>query len=450
MAIIAPFRAWRYNPNVVPDLTEVVAPPYDIIGPEQQSHLHRRHPWNVVRLELGEDLPEDDERSNRYTRAAAYLSQWRTAGVLSQDETPSVYLYRQTFRGEGGSPLVRTGFVALLRLEPLGGGVVFPHEETFPKHKADRLALLRACRAQFNPIFSLYPDADGEVRKLLGTPDAAPDHRVSDGDGVTHEMWVLPDEDSIRTLVHAMGSKPIFIADGHHRYETSLRFRDESAASAHSRTSCDWTLMYFAAMEDEGLVIHATHRMVQELPGFDSRGFLSSLEEQFRLTVFPFEPSEEISRQSFLQKLKQEGAHLCAIGMAIHGEARYWVLTPRNPEALCARWTSLPECVRKLDVTVLHEAILRESLGIDVAHRQAPQLVFSHDAHDALHAVLQGRVRMGFIVNPTRVEDLRAVASARCKMPQKATYFYPKLLSGMVVYDVGSQESHQATNLTAK
>ena len=437
MADLALFRGWRYNPDKVPDLGAVVAPPYDVIQPAQQRLLHERHLWNVLHVDLGEDLPEDNHHENRYSRAAGFLHLWQREGILLREDRPSLYLYHHRFRGPDGRSLVRRGFVALFRLEPFNEGSVFPHEATFPKHKVDRLRLARACRAHFNPIFSLFPDPEGGISGLLDQPAAGPDASVVDEKGVVHQLWVLQEPERIEGLVKAMRSKPVFIADGHHRYETCLKFREEQEAETGRRDPQDptqWTLMYFTPMEAHGLVIYPTHKLVQGIHGVEPAHLLKRLQKDFFLREFLLGGGhDDPARGPFLQAIAREGERGIAIGLALEGGRSSWILTPRDPADLAARLRHIPECVRGLDVTVLHEIILRGLLNIDIADPTDTHLSYHHDAGESLDRLREGAVQMAFIMNPTRIQDLRAVASARCKMPQKATYFYPKLLSGLVM-----------------
>jgi uncharacterized protein (DUF1015 family) len=249
----------------------------------------------------------------------------------------------------------------------------------------------------------------------------------------------------IASIIQAMKEKPVFIADGHHRYETCLRYREEREALLGRRDASDpfqWTLMYFTPMEDEGLVIYPTHKMVRGVRGFRRSSFLRRLRRDFLVQEFPFEEGvEDKTRRLFLQTLRREGQSQSAIGLLIHGDRVYRVVTPRDPQRLIKRLSRVPECVRDLDVTLLHEIVFRQFLKIDVADLKDQHLSYVHDPDQSLEQAVEGQVQIAFIMNPTRVEDLKSVASARCKMPQKATYFYPKLLSGLVINVMKDGES---------
>jgi uncharacterized protein (DUF1015 family) len=436
MAVIAPFRAWRYSTEKISDLSSVLAPPYDVIEPAQQRQLHERHPWNVIRLESGESFPDDTPRENRYSRAADFLRAWQREGVLRRDEVPAVYVSQQDFEGPDGRRLARRGFVCLLRLEPLEGGTVFPHEQTFPKHKADRLSLLRACRAHFNPIFSIFPDEDSRVEALLGVGDLPLAGEAWDDRGVRHRLWPLEDPTRIRALVQAMGDRPVFIADGHHRYETCLRYEQErAAAETPSRDPVHWALMYLTPMEGEGLVIYPTHKMVQDVPGLDAAGLLKALSVHFRVEPYAAGRQDPVEAcRGFQRSLREAGEGGCALGLAVAADPPLWILTPRDLPGLTRDLSHLPQCIRGLDVSILHAVVLKGVLGIDVSDPADRHLSYVREAQEAVTRVRGGQVQAAFIMNPTRVEALKAVAAARCTMPQKATYFYPKLLSGLVIH----------------
>jgi uncharacterized protein (DUF1015 family) len=443
MARIAPFCAWRYNPEKIPELYRVTSPPYDVIDRKQQEQLHKRHPLNVVRLELGEELPGDNEKHNRYTRAAGFLKKWRRDRVLVRDPRPSVYLYQHRFQGLNGERITRKGLVVLLYLEPLGGGVVFPHEETFPKHKKDRLELLRACKAQFNPVFSIFPDPNGEVAKLLEPPRPDPDLLVSDEQGVDHLVWGLDDPRFIRDLVEAMAPKAVFIADGHHRYETSLRFQSEQKGQEDPRSPANWTLMYLSPMEDPGLIVFPTHKLVRGLRDFSPKDFLKDLERDFHLEELPFfSHGEPQARRELAARMKRWALESLPIGLALPGEESYWIIRPKDISKIESFLGHLEQPLRRLDVTLLHELILKNRMGIDIGRQGQSHLLFSHELEEALDMAFSKKVQAAFLMNPIPIQTLKQVAAAKCKMPQKATYFYPKLLSGLLIRTMDTQESY--------
>lgn len=435
MALIAPFRAWRYDPNKVSTLDDVTCPPYDVIGKAKQREFYARHPWNIIRLELGEDLPQDSPTENRYTRASKHLEEWRSSGILIPDLGPCLYLYHHRFRDLEGNPVVRKGIMALLRLEPFGQGAVFPHEETFPNHKKDRLRLLRACRAQFNPIFSIFPDPEGDLGKHLECPGRSPDARAVDEKGVEHLLWVLDDPSVIRDMAEKMADRPVFIADGHHRYETSLLYQKELGVQGDPEHPANWTFVYLSPMEDPGLMIFPTHKLLKFARTVPEVEFLEGLSKDFEVVEIPCrEEGPELARQELKDLMKRaRGSLSWVIGLAISGRASLWALRPKQDLYRGDALSHVPDALRGLDVTFLHELILKKRLNIEVKGNDEARLMFSHDVDEALDLVRKGKAQIAFLMNPIPVTALRAVAFARCKMPPKATYFYPKLLSGLAV-----------------
>jgi uncharacterized protein (DUF1015 family) len=435
MVALAPFCGWRYNPLKISKLDEVVSPPYDVIDNELQKELHRRHPWNVIRLELGEDCPWDNEEENRYTRARRYLDDWRSQGVLVRDEKPALYVYHHRFKGINGEELLRKGFMALVKLEPLDQGTIFPHEETFPTPKQDRLELLRACRAQFNPIFSVFPDPKGDFAQLLHVEDRPPEMRVLDEKGVEHSVWAIAEPELVGRAVSLLAKRPAIIADGHHRYETSLQYQQEQKAQWDQADPSNWTLMYLTPMEDPGLVIFPTHKLVRGLENLDLGVFMESLAHDFHMEEIPFREEEPLwARKELTRRLHNyRFSRHCALGLVVPGAQSYWVLRFKDTGSSSPHLAHLPECLRSLDVTVLHEVILKGRLGIDVGDRGHSHLLFSHDLQEALQLAEKEKAQLLFLMNPVPVAAFKEIATSGYKMPQKATYFYPKLLSGLVI-----------------
>ncbi len=435
MVALAPFRGWRYNPLKINSLHEVVSPPYDIIDSELRKELHRRHPWNVIRLELGEEYSGDSEEDNRYTRARRYLDEWRSQGVLVRDEKPALYVYHHRFKGINGEELLRKGFMALVKLEPLEQGTIFPHEETFPTPKQDRLELLRACKAQFNPIFSVFPDPNGDFAQFLHVGDRPPEMRVLDEKGVEHSVWSIAEPELVQRAASLLAPRPLIIADGHHRYETSLLYQEEQKGQRDQADPSNWTLMYLTPMEDPGLVIFPTHKLVKGLENLDLAAFMESLAHDFHMEEIPFRNEDPLwARRELARRLQNYRlSHHCALGLVVPRTNTYRVLRFKDAGSSSPHLAHLPECLRSLDVAVLHEVILKGRLGIDVADRGHSHLIFSHDIQEALQLADKERAQLLFLMNPIPVGAFKKIATSGCKMPQKATYFYPKLLSGLVI-----------------
>src|SRR3989441_692593 len=333
MAEITPFRSVLYDPAKVSDVTAVVAPPYDVIGPAERTALYERHPCNVVRLELGREHPGDGPQDNRYTRAKRFLEEWLRGGVLRRDGRPAIYLYAVEYRLPSGEVRTMRGFLSLVKLEEFGTGRIFPHENTRAAAKDDRYQLLETCRSNFSPIFSLYSDPAGDIIRTLESDDVSSriGVTVTDSDGGHHRLWTVTDPAALERVVAAMKPLPLFIADGHHRYESALRYRN-AQRKAHGESSTlpsDWVLMYFSNLDDPGLTILPTHRILPGPLPCPVAVIRQRLVETFTLAAFPFtkEP-EPAARAKFLNALpagQATDAHV--MGLVVRGESRYDLLT---------------------------------------------------------------------------------------------------------------------------
>lgn len=437
MACIKPLKGIRYNPDLIPSLAEVIAPPYDVIAPDYQRQLYARHPHNVVRLILGEEYPEDDEHSNKYARAARYFRQWLTEDILAEEEASAFYVYDQTYATSEGVSRTRRGLFAALRLEPWVSGIVRPHEFTHPGPKVDRLKLLRSSRANFSPIFGLYDDPDSEVDRALSmVVETPPVAAAIDDDGVINRLWVLREPDCLNRLSGLLEPREILIADGHHRYETALSYRDELKQQASSWTgeeAPNFVLTVLVNLRSPGLTILPTHRIVDlhpvesSGPCFDLGKFLRQLSEFF----FVEELDGTSSAQFVVDRLKPPhgSPEVGTFGMITGSRALLLRLRPESlSHPLLPREKS--PAFRALDVTLLHTFVIEHLLGgKDIGGR----LTYVKDAGEGVAAVREGKDRMIFLLNPTRLEEVQAVAQAGEKMPQKSTYFYPKLTTGLVM-----------------
>jgi uncharacterized protein (DUF1015 family) len=429
MADVRPFSGIRYAPDLRANLASLVTPPYDVISPEAQASYYDRHPYNIIRLELGRDEAHDDTLNNRYTRAAATFADWRMQGVMSQDATAAFYLYRQRFQS-GGKDYWRTSLLARVRLEPWEAGVVLPHEHTMPKPKDDRLKLLRACAANVSPIMSLYEDADGVMQRLLAPllhqpPQAA----FTDDAGEEHTLLPIADADLIAEAQRFFASRQLFVADGHHRYETALTYRKEvleSRKDLHADDAVNFVLMALIAFEDPGLVILPTHRLVKGVPAERISQLPEGLSRFFVVDRMPADtPPDEA-----LAKLPADapGAFmLMTVDSVFRVQAQPEGVRRMADAKRSAAW-------QKLDVAVLQRLVLDEALGLDAeAVAGGDFLSFTRDAKAAAQAVQSGTAQLAALMRPTPVEQLRDVALAGDRMPQKSTYFYPKLITGLVI-----------------
>ena len=442
MAIIFPFRAWRYDPERVP-VQQAVTQPYDKITPAMQERYYQASPYNLVRIILGTRLPNDGDTENVYTRAAASFHNWRQTGVLRRDPEPSIYLYSQTFRLPGDvpvnlpgsqAPIERRGFIALGRIEEYSAGVVFRHEQTLAKPKADRLDLLRATRAHFGQIFMLYSGA-GKVDALLDSAAAKNkdiDIEVTDEYDVVHRLWRISDPSVIASVQGQMRDRKLIIADGHHRYETALAYRNERRAEADTGAGLpapyDSTMMTFIDMARPGLVILPTHRLVFGLPSFSAARFQAEARRFFGLE----EVDAGIDAARAIAILQQAG-HAGTALLAVTAERAFLLHTPNAMGARFFGTVSLRQ--QALDVVQLHKCLLEGVLKIsEEAIRNQEKVSYCREAAEALLQVRSGKVQVAFLMNPARMEQIREIAFAGEVLPQKSTDFYPKLLSGITIY----------------
>jgi uncharacterized protein (DUF1015 family) len=431
--VIAPFRGLRYDLTAV-DPAKVTAPPYDVIGEEMQERLYERDPYNVVRLILGRQFPADTETDNRYTRAAADLASWVRRGVLRRDAEPSFYLYEQEFALKEGGRHVRRGFLALRRLEEFGQGRIQPHEKTLAGPKADRLLLMKSCHANLSPIFSLYSDPERVLKPLLEPHfQREPLADFADEDGVRQRLWRVRDAELFRRTDELVGRKNLFIADGHHRYETALAYRawrmaSPEGAGAPEDASFNYVLMFFSDMEDPGLVILPTHRVLHDWPGFEGRAFLEKLSALFAIRPFPE------GNDALLGALKEEGLRGAqSFGLALPGEAPLLLTLSRERRDAIPALRDVPVPSRAVDTFILHHVIFRQLLGLREEDDKDPRfMTFVKDPREAIETIKTPRTNAVFLVNTTPMNVLKGVVETGMVLPPKTTFFYPKLLSGLV------------------
>lgn len=443
MADIAPFRALRYDPQRVP-LDRVVTQPYDKITPAMQEDYYSASPYNLVRVILGKSQPGDSEGSNTYSRAATNFQNWRKDGVLVQDPEPSLYRYTQTFHvpasalGQAGHEhieLERVGLIAAGRVHDYGDQVVFRHEQTLSKPKSDRLNLLRATGAHFGQIFMLYSDPGSSVDSVLASviDQSASDTCVTDEYGVVHRLWRISDPASIRAVQHKMQDKKLIIADGHHRYETALNYRNERRAATGSHdpnAPYERVMMTFVNMDAPGLVILPTHRVVFGLKSFDLASLLSAALPYFETVTL----DSSAAFESSLVRLQEEGRS--GPSLLIATKQSNLILRARSgaADAILPQYTPAQ---RQLDVVQLHKVLLEKVLGLsEESIRNQENLAYVREAAEAVERVQHGEAQIAFLMNPCRMEQVRDIAFAGGVLPQKSTDFYPKLLSGLSIYSL--------------
>lgn len=435
MAKIEPFRGIRYNLRAVSDLREVLAPPYDVISPEYQDELYSRHNKNVVRLILNKIKDTDTETDNRYTRSASHMADWMSDGTLRRDDDPALYLYAQDYE-VGGETKRRVGFICRRLVEPLGVSI-YPHERTLSGPKTDRLNLTRACRMNFSQVFGLYSDPDQVLEAAWGEiMKSPPDAAVTDDDGVVHSMWLVTDEDIIAQAQDFLEDKPIVIADGHHRYETALNYRNERREKDGPGGDYDYVMMYLSNSMSEGFTVLPTHRLVKDIGDMDMEDVLSGLGESFDMIERSCGDKDSIA--SFIEELESYGDEGINFGFYAGG-GRIRLITLKKDVNLRKIFPEVePEELLKLDVFVLQELVFDRILGIDreqVAEKKT--VSYTIDPVEAVTAVDRGAAKLAFLLNPTDMEKVVAVATAGGVMPQKSTYFYPKLISGLVFNPLG-------------
>jgi uncharacterized protein (DUF1015 family) len=420
MADIIPFKGVLYNPKKV-DADETMAPPYDIVTPEYKEVLYNRHPNNIIRIDFGKDEDGDDENNNRYTRASDFLSGWTREGILINDPEPSFYCYEITYVINGHEKKTR-GFLGAVKIEELGSGKIHPHEMTYSKPKSDRLNILRYCQANTSPIFSLYSSEEMISSSILRNVVTAPPFiEARNGDGFTHRLWRITDNAMIGMIKKEMADRDIFIADGHHRYETSLKFKKEMEEKGLIKTgeeSFNYVLMFLANMEDDGLTLLPTHRIVE----VDSDIHIKeTLGRYFTIEKITMEgESEDVKRQRMFEAMQNK---TYTFGMLLTNSNTYYTLSFNGSDP----GLNLPDCLKRLDVTILHKLIFEKLLRVE--HYE-----YEMDPEIAVERAKKGSFEALFFLNPTRIHDVKKVALAGQRMPPKSTYFYPKLLTGMVLY----------------
>ncbi len=411
MAEIIPFRGILYNMSRVSG-EDTVAPPYDIITPEYKEKLYNKSPYNIVRIDFGKELAGDNESENKYKRASEFFNSWLKDGILLRSKNPVFYAHEIEYKIKGKLKKLR-GFFSLVRLEELGKGNIHPHECTHSKPKADRLNLMRSCKANISPIFSLYNSPEKKASKAIENVvrKGKPYIEAKDSDRAIHRLWVIEDKKAIEAIKNDLKDRAIFIADGHHRYETALEFQKEQRAKSREQGSeskpWDYVLMFLANISDEGLTILPTHRLVREMP----ENPLDKISEYFDIKELP--KSDDIAKTIY--------GHKNAIGFCKCEGNKKYILKYKG-----AGLDDLHPALRGLDVTVLHELIFKKLLKVtDIAYEM--------DVRETVRKVNDGLYDAAFFLNPTKVEDVERVALSDMRMPPKSTYFYPKLLTGLVI-----------------
>jgi uncharacterized protein (DUF1015 family) len=441
MASIAPFRGLFYNQKKVRDLAKVIAPPYDVISRDEQEKLYKRSPYNFVRLDLSQE-------PDVYTAVPQLLGTWINEGILERDEIPAIYYMAQRFALPAGGQKERRGFFALMELEDFATGTIRPHEKTLDAPKEDRLRLMLASNAQLSPIFALYSQERPSINRMLATQleGVAPFIDVKqEGAAGECRLWRITDTQLIHRVQQEMAEQSLLIADGHHRYEATLSYRNELRARrgpGSGREAYNYVLTYFANLNDENIVILPTHRLVR---GYEPKPFLQleeALQNYFYLEQYPKTPE---GKGWFLKALRNGGKKKHVIGAAFKRDPRYLILRLKSKRIMQRLAKDLSTQLQELDVTTLHLLILEQVLGLAPEKQASGETIrYSQDEEAVLQALEKEDFQAAFILNPPKPEDVLAIATKGEKMPQKSTYFYPKLSSGLIVNKIDPEEEIEA------
>lgn len=423
MAEIKAFRGLRYTEKAG-NIGDVCCPPYDIISTEQRKAYLDKNANNIIRLELPKTADEDD---SAYGKALDCLNSWLDNEILKRDDKEGIYIYEMDFSANGGNYSVK-GYISLVKLEEFSKGIILPHEETLSKAKTDRFNLMCATGCNFSQIYSLYMDEDGGAYAIIDAASKGqPDSQFTDADGVTHKLWCVYDKDVQRKLIDKMADKKLYIADGHHRYETALNYKKFVAENKTDLGTSEYVCMMLVNMENPGLVVFPTHRIVRDLPSYNYDEVIEKCRDYFEITPFLNREKGEIGLADSYKAGKKAF-------VLFNGDNNYTLLVLKDEDAMKKLMPNCSEALRGLDVSVLHTLVLERIFGID-KENMAKQinLTYTRSADEAIAAVDGKRANCCFLLNPTRVSEIRDVALAGEKMPQKSTYFYPKLTTGLVM-----------------
>lgn len=436
MAAVKPFRMVHYNGTCASALNTLITPPYDVISPEEQEKFYSTSPFNIIRLVLGKQYAEDTDRDNRYTRAAETLRKWLADGILVRKDRPGMVIYRMEFDDPTGGRQQLDGIILLVKVDDYGRGKVLPHEKTYKGPKEDQLNLMRHCRSHLTPIHGLFEDKEdlviGEYSKFMERP---PEQEAVDANGTVHKTWFVDDERALSAISRLLAEKSIFIADGHHRYETALAYKKEMDFSGvNVEGAADYVMMYLTSMTHPGLTILPAHRMVRGLPEFDLPAIIQRLDPYFHQEALPFDDNNraEVS-QRLIERIASYSEIGGKFGMVVRGEQSFRLLRLKDFSAVEPLMDSnIPESLRTLDVTILREIIIGHGLGLDKDDPHG-QIEYTPSISEALDRVLKGEFQVSFILNPTRVDQMRSAAELGHKLPHKSTYFFPKISSGLAL-----------------
>lgn len=443
MADVQPFVGTHYAEMTEAALKNRLTPPYDVIDQRLQEDLYQRDPHNFVRVDLCKGEPSDNEENNRYTRAGTTWRKWKQKGLLIEDHKKSFYVYEQEFSLPSGDRVRRRGFFGAVRLESFAEGGIRAHEYTFSGPKADRFRLMRATNSQLSPIFVLFDDPDKKIDRLLreDLDESAPVE--TEFDGVIQRLWTISKPQAVEAIRQVLAPQTLFIADGHHRYETSLMYRDEmrEAFDRHDGNQpYDYAMMYLNNIHDDGLVILPTHRVLcrEALQDVNMEESIEELKAVFEMSPLHVEPERADQEAARLQnELEQAGRKTPSFVMILPQGRGYLMTLKTDVDQLIE--DDVPRIIKELDVSILHRFIINQTLlGNPEAVLDDQDIQYIKDATQVLEAMQSTKNAIGFIMNPTKIEQVCQVAREGLRMPQKSTYFYPKLVTGLITRDLDS------------
>lgn len=425
MATIKPFRALRFNTELSGNLKDLISPPYDIINDEKYKQYINSSKYNIIQLELpkGEDP---------YNSAKQLLNKWIEDGILKRDNEDSIYIYEDEFSIDGELKKIK-GFISLVKLEEFSKKIVFPHEDTLSKAKEDRLNLMKATSCNFSQVYSLYTDEQNKIANIIDSASSIkPNVEITDSDGIIHRLWAITDKNIINKISEQFKDKKLYIADGHHRYETAINYRDYCRKNGLSKEGdpVDYIMMMLVSISNSGVVIFPTHRLIRNLNQFDCKKIISQCKNYF-----------EIEEKNDIKTIEQDLNALykqSKSAFAFYAGNNVWTLmTLKDSINIKEILPELPASILKLDVTILHSLILERVFGIDKENMKSQRnLTYTRDIKEAINSVDCGNSQCAFILNPTRVSEIKDVAINGEKMPQKSTYFYPKIITGLVMNQI--------------
>jgi uncharacterized protein (DUF1015 family) len=437
LADIRPFRGVRYNLSLVKDPAQVICPPYDIIPMPMQQELYRRNDYNFIRIEFGRELPQDKDIDNRYTRTAGTLKKWLEQGILQTDDKPSLYIDEHCFTHQG-KPYCRRGINCLVKLEEWDKMIVRPHEGTLPQPKSDRLTLLWALQANTSPVMALYEDKDKRISRLLTkSTNGKSALNIQLDNGESHRVWAVTDTAINRKICDCLAGQPLYIADGHHRYESALNYRRERSSSSPSRAAeepYDFVQMSLVDIADPGLIILPAHRLVRGMSPWAIDGLMDRLETCFTVTEATLNRKNTLSQINGLLSEDKGEVKILLYGLK---KERLFLLSLRDFDIVRPMMPYFhSDLYQKLDVSIADHVILEELLGL--THEMAGVFLdYANDALEAIRRVTEQEFQLAVIVNPVKPGIIKAIADNGDRMPRKSTYFFPKIPAGLVFYKFG-------------